>query len=94
MQYIICIVSLLVGASDSVNVAIIVYDVTKKSSFNNCTKWLERARAQRPEQPFLGVLLANRSYLKTQREISEREGQQLANQNELAFFECYAISCL
>ena len=71
---------------------LLVYDVTNKSSFTNCTKWLERARAQKPEQPFPGVLLGNRSDLTNRREVSEREGQQLANQNELAFFECSAVS--
>ena len=72
---------------------VLVYDVTNKSSFANCTKWLERARAQKPEQPFPGVLLGNRSDLTNRREVSEREGQQLASQNELAFFECSAVSC-
>ena len=71
---------------------LLVYDVTSKSSFTNCAKWLERARAQKPEQPFPGVLLGNRSDLTNRREVSEREGQQLANQNELAFFECSAVS--
>ena len=72
---------------------VLVYDVTNKSLFANCTKWLERARAQKPEQLLPGVLLGNKSDLTNWREVSEREGQQLASQNELAFLECSTVSC-
>ena len=79
---------------DHPSMLLVVYDITNKTSFRNCTKWLERARAQKPEQPFPGVLLGNRKDLSTRREVSEREGQDLANENDLAFFECSAVSTM
>nr|XP_015005738.2 intraflagellar transport protein 27 homolog isoform X3 [Macaca mulatta] len=33
---------------ESPNVLCLVYDVTSEQSFNNCSKWLEKARAQAP----------------------------------------------
>ncbi|XP_065901856.1 intraflagellar transport protein 27 homolog isoform X2 [Dysidea avara] len=76
---------------DHPSMLLLVYDITNKTSFRNCTKWLERARAQKPEQPFPVVLLGNRKDLSTRREVSEKEGQELANENDLAFFECSAL---
>ena len=37
------------------SLVVVVYDVTNEQSFKSCAKWLERVRAQKPEQPFPGV---------------------------------------
>ena len=37
------------------SVVVVVYDVTNEQSFKSCAKWLERVRAQKPEQPFPGA---------------------------------------
>lgn len=39
------------------SVVVVVYDVTNEQSFKSCAKWLERVRAQKPEQPFPGVVV-------------------------------------
>ena len=33
---------------------VVVYDVTNETSFNSCTKWLERVRSQKPSEQIPG----------------------------------------
>lgn len=69
------------------NMLCLVYDVTNKQSFDNCNKWLERTRAQPPDQPYPGVLVANKTDLDKRRVVSEADGQSFATAKKLTYFE-------
>lgn len=72
------------------SMVVVVYDVTNETSFNSCAKWLERVRAQKPNMPFPGVLIANKIDLDQRRVVSPKEGRDFAESNGLEYFECSA----
>jgi transport family protein 27 len=73
------------------NMLCLVYDVTNKQSFDNCNKWLERTRAQPPDQPYPGVLVANKTDLDKRRVVSEADGQSFATAKKLTYFESSSV---
>lgn len=53
--------------------AIIVYDITKRESFDSISRWLEEAKANgNPKLTF--TLVGNKSDLETERQVSFEEG--------------------
>lgn len=71
-------------------VAILVYDITKRDSFENIPKWLQEVKNS-CDNPNLGlVLVGNKSDLKEERQVSEKEAEEFANENHLVFFETSA----
>ena len=69
--------------------AFLVYDITKKESFNNISSWLEECKVQSPKT-ILTVLVGNKADLSDKREVSTEEGRDLASRNKMMFFECSA----
>ncbi|XP_067932288.1 intraflagellar transport protein 27 homolog [Watersipora subatra] len=67
-----------------------VYDCTSDSSFNSCSKWIERVRTQKPEMNVPGVLVANKVDLTDRRVVSPKSGELLAQQLGLEYFEVSA----
>jgi len=75
--------------------AVLVYDITRKSSFNNVKKWLAEIRLHC--EPNIVVMLAgNKRDLvnkdPSKREVSIEEAQMLAEENNLLFTESSALS--
>lgn len=68
--------------------AIIVYDVTNRGSFKSVQKWVDDVKAQRGEGVII-ALLANKVDLED-RDISESEGRELAERNNITFKEVSA----
>ncbi|KAM3129907.1 GTP-binding protein yptV4 [Paramecium bursaria] len=69
--------------------AIIVYDITKRESFDSISRWLEEAKANgNPKLTF--TLVGNKSDLENERQVSFEEGQQFAKQHEIDFVEVSA----
>jgi GTPase SAR1 family protein len=60
-------------------VAVIVYDVTNKSSFKSMQKWIDDVKNQRGEGVII-TILANKIDIED-REITEEEGVKLAQMN-------------
>lgn len=58
------------------SVAVIVYDVMNRASFNSMPKWIEDVKNQRGEGVIIAIL-ANKIDVEG-REISEEEGKKLA----------------
>ena len=71
--------------------ALLVYDITRKDSFNHLTEWLNEARFN--GNPSMAItLLGNKCDLETQRMVSAEEGQRYAKENGLGFMETSALT--
>ena len=66
--------------------ALLVYDITRRDSFNHLTRWLEEAR-QNSNPNMVIMLIGNKSDLDHRRAVSYKEGEQFAEQNGLIFLE-------
>ncbi|XP_003220985.1 intraflagellar transport protein 27 homolog isoform X2 [Anolis carolinensis] len=69
------------------NALCIVYDVTSEESFNNCTKWLEKLRAQTSGMHIPGVLVGNKTDLIDRRVVERNQAQEWAETNGLEYCE-------
>lgn len=69
------------------NVAILVYDITVRSSFENLQKWHQTViNSSNP----VCIVAGNKCDLDSEREISTEEGQKFANQIKADFIETSA----
>ena len=71
------------------SVAVIVYDVTDRSTFVNTDKWIEDVRSVRGKETII-VLVGNKTDLEEKRDVSTDEGQHKANEQDLLFIETSA----
>ena len=69
--------------------ALVVYDISSRDSFEHVTTWIEDCKNQSPKTIFM-VLVGNKCYLKDKRQVSEEEGKDLAEKNDMMFFETSA----
>ena len=69
--------------------ALVVYDISSRDSFNNVMTWIEDCRNQSPKTIFI-VLVGNKCDLEDKRQVTYEEGKELADKNELLFFESSA----
>jgi Ras-related protein Rab-6A len=71
-------------------VAVVVYDVTNRVSFNNTQKWVEDVRAERGNDVVI-CLVGNKTDLgNDKRQITSEEGEERAQKDGLLFMECSA----
>jgi Ras-related protein Rab-11A len=71
--------------------AFIVYDITRKESFDNVTKWAEQLKSSADKNLTI-IIIGNKVDLEDQRQIKAEEGQNKANELESAFIETSASS--
>ena len=75
--------------------ALIVYDVTKRSSFDNVLKWLQDLK-ELAEKECIIALVGNKIDLldrnNRRREVSYEEGKELADNNNMLFYETSAVT--
>ena len=69
--------------------ALLVYDITRRETFNHLTRWLEEAR-QNSNPNMVVMLIGNKSDLGHRRAVSTDEGKEFARQNGLVFMETSA----
>ena len=69
----------------------IVYDITNEQSFSNVEKWISDCKDNAPNSAIL-VLLGNKSDWEEKRVISKKEGENLAEKNDMIFFETSALN--
>ena len=69
--------------------ALLVYDITRRESFNHLTRWLEEAR-QNGNPNMTIMLIGNKSDLEHRRAVSTKEGELFAQENGLVFMETSA----
>ena len=69
--------------------ALIVYDISRRASFESISAWIEDCKNSSPKTVFM-VLVGNKSDLEDKREVMEEEGRELAEKNGMMFFETSA----
>ena len=69
--------------------AIIVYDISRRASFESISTWIEDCKNSSPKSVFM-VLVGNKCDLEQEREITFDEGKELAESNGMLFFETSA----
>ncbi|SCU87389.1 LAME_0D09912g1_1 [Lachancea meyersii CBS 8951] len=60
------------------HVAIVVYDVTSKKSFEYIDKWVEDVKAERGEENVVLCIVGNKNDLSDERQVSTEEGERKA----------------
>ena len=71
---------------------IIVFDITRRSSFENLRFWLEEAGAQSEGSPLPVVLVGNKCDREQHRQVSDEEAQNLADQHGIRYFAVSILS--
>ena len=71
--------------------ALIVYDITDDSSFNSVKQWIEDVQSFANKDTNL-VLVGNKVDLNNKRKISKEEGQNLATEYGMDFYESSALT--
>mmetsp|Transcript_3075 Transcript_3075/g.14486 ORF Transcript_3075/g.14486 Transcript_3075/m.14486 type:complete len:219 (+) Transcript_3075:91-747(+) len=70
--------------------ALLVYDISKKMTFENVEKWLKELR-DHADRNIVIMLVGNKCDLKHIRAVSEEEGTSFAERNKLSFIETSAL---
>ncbi|XP_058736124.1 ras-related protein RABA6a-like [Vicia villosa] len=73
--------------------ALLVYDITRRSSFENARNWLVELREFGGEDMVV-ILVGNKSDLVGSREVEEKEGKEFAEKEGLCFMETSALKNL
>ena len=71
------------------SVAVVVYDITDRASFLNTSMWIENVRAERADDVVI-MLVGNKSDLSEKRQVTEEEGEELAQNEGVVFIEASA----
>lgn len=71
---------------------IVVYDITNRTSFDHAVDWLQEARLHIDPFRAVYIIVGHKTDLDAEREVSFREGKQLANSHGLHFLETSAKS--
>ena len=71
------------------NGILVVYDITKKSSFDQLNSWLIDI-TNKGNKNMYKILIGNKSDLEDDRQVTFEEGQDFANKNGMDFFETSA----
>jgi Ras-related protein Rab-6A len=71
------------------SVAVVVYDITNKKTFENTRKWVDDVRGERGNDVII-VLVGNKTDLDDKREVTTAQGEEEAKKNNLMFIETSA----
>eukprot|EP01105_Mastigella_eilhardi_P016867 TRINITY_DN3862_c0_g1_i1.p1 TRINITY_DN3862_c0_g1~~TRINITY_DN3862_c0_g1_i1.p1 ORF type:complete len:221 (-),score=67.06 TRINITY_DN3862_c0_g1_i1:144-806(-) len=69
--------------------ALLVYDITRRDTFDHLTTWLEDCRGN-STQNIVVMLIGNKADLENSRAVSKEEGERFAKENGLYFLETSA----
>lgn len=70
--------------------ALLVYDLSKQSTFENVQKWLRELR-ENAEKDIIVMLVGNKSDLKHLRSVRAEDGTEFAEKNQIALIETSAL---
>ncbi|KAM7542860.1 hypothetical protein Aperf_G00000011624 [Anoplocephala perfoliata] len=70
---------------------LLVYDITRRSTFQRIQNWLSDARRLTSANTVM-MMIGNKSDLEEQRDVSYDDAKALADENNLMFLECSAKS--
>lgn len=82
--------SLTTGYYRNTAVTFLVYDVTRRKTFENLTLWLSDIREHCNNPHMIVMVIGNKLDLVKEREVSRQEGQEFATINKLFFMETSA----
>lgn len=71
------------------SVAVVVYDITNRSSFMNTSKWVDDVRGERGNDVII-VLVGNKTDLNDKRQVTTEEGEKRAKEFKVMFIETSA----
>ncbi|CAI5498783.1 unnamed protein product [Closterium sp. Naga37s-1] len=71
------------------NGIVLVYDITSESSFNNIRGWIRNIEEHASES-VCKILVGNKADMEDRRVVTKDQGQQLANEFKINFFETSA----
>ena len=71
--------------------AFIVYDITKRKTFENVENWMNDLRKCSDKKVTI-ILLGNKNDLEDEREVKTEEGEMLAKNHDMAFMETSALN--
>ncbi len=71
--------------------ALVVYDITKKVSFESIDKWIYDLKNAADKKISI-VLIGNKTDLEEKREVSKKEGEMKAKEYNIAFMETSALN--
>ncbi|KAJ1983653.1 GTPase Ryh1 [Dimargaris cristalligena] len=71
------------------SVAVVVYDITNRTSFANTSKWIDDVRAERGTDVII-VLVGNKTDLNEKRQVTTEEGDKKAREFNVMFMETSA----
>ncbi|KAJ9055713.1 GTPase Ryh1 [Entomophthora muscae] len=71
------------------SVAVVVYDITNKTSFLNTAKWIDDVRSERGNDVII-VLVGNKTDLREKGEVTIEEGEAKAKEYNVMFMETSA----
>lgn len=69
--------------------ALLVYDITRRETFNHLSRWLEEAR-QNGNPDMVIMLIGNKADMEARRQVSFAEGEKFAADHKLIFLETSA----
>eukprot|EP00916_Digyalum_oweni_P014951 GHVL01024437.1.p1 GENE.GHVL01024437.1~~GHVL01024437.1.p1 ORF type:complete len:176 (+),score=21.50 GHVL01024437.1:41-568(+) len=72
--------------------ALLVYDIAKRSSFENLVDWIKEIREHADEHLVI-MLVGNKNDLKHLRQVAQDEAKSFAEKNHLACIETSALDC-
>ncbi|XP_073281191.1 ras-related protein Rab11D-like [Primulina huaijiensis] len=70
--------------------AMLVYDITKRQTFDHIPRWLEELRAH-ADKNIVIILIGNKSDLEDQRAVPTEDAKEFAQKEELFFLETSAL---
>lgn len=71
------------------SVAVVVFDITNRSSFMNTAKWIDDVRAERGNDVII-VLVGNKTDLNDKRQVTTEEGEKKSKEFNVMFIETSA----
>lgn len=71
------------------SVAVVVYDITNRNSFQQTSKWIDDVRAERGQDVII-MLVGNKTDLADKRQVSIEEGENKAKELNVLFIETSA----
>jgi Ras-related protein Rab-2A len=72
--------------------ALVVFDITKRASFNNIKSWINDVQNY-SNFPITIILIGNKSDLEEKRQVSSEEAEEFAQQNNITYIETSAKNC-
>eukprot|EP01098_Paradermamoeba_levis_P007957 TRINITY_DN3315_c0_g1_i1.p1 TRINITY_DN3315_c0_g1~~TRINITY_DN3315_c0_g1_i1.p1 ORF type:complete len:224 (-),score=62.58 TRINITY_DN3315_c0_g1_i1:204-875(-) len=71
------------------SVAVVVYDITNRTSFLNTGRWIDEVRTERGNDVII-MLVGNKTDLADKRNVSTEEGEAKAKEHDIMFIETSA----